>query len=248
MRADVARTGATHWVEKTPDHVFHVERMMARYPDARFVHVLRDGRDVVTSLLAFPSIVPHARTRSARLLAGCALWEWMALAGMRAHRNAVRGGRFGTIRYEDVVRAPRSSLRSLLDWAGVPAGADHLATVHRELESGRGNSSYEPDAAGVYGTAIGRWRDPGFMSDEERAVVEWLVRPTLTLAGYSWATPGDLALSGRAPERSSGWVRDSPGSGTASATGRLRTSERSVPGPSGRWWADPEGCRDGLDS
>jgi Sulfotransferase family len=36
---------------KTPDHVLHLPQIAAAFPDARFVHIVRDGRDVALSLL-----------------------------------------------------------------------------------------------------------------------------------------------------------------------------------------------------
>jgi hypothetical protein len=45
------KPGATAVLEKTPSHSLHVD-VIARYaPDVRFLHIVRDGRDVVSSLL-----------------------------------------------------------------------------------------------------------------------------------------------------------------------------------------------------
>lgn len=40
----------THWVEKSPAHLLFVEEIAACIPHARFVHVLRNGLDVVASV------------------------------------------------------------------------------------------------------------------------------------------------------------------------------------------------------
>jgi len=42
--------GYAGWVEKTPEHIFYVSQIEAQFPDARFVHVVRDGRSVVASI------------------------------------------------------------------------------------------------------------------------------------------------------------------------------------------------------
>lgn len=38
------------WVEKTPGHIHWIDIISALCPEAKFIHVLRDGRDVVASL------------------------------------------------------------------------------------------------------------------------------------------------------------------------------------------------------
>ncbi|HEX2403742.1 MAG TPA: sulfotransferase, partial [Acidimicrobiia bacterium] len=49
-RAAAAR-GAEVWLEKSPIHLHYLEEIMRFAPVARFVHLLRDGRDVVASLV-----------------------------------------------------------------------------------------------------------------------------------------------------------------------------------------------------
>ena len=46
----MAKTSARRWVEMTPPNVEHVSDLLRVYPDARFVHVYRDGRDVACSV------------------------------------------------------------------------------------------------------------------------------------------------------------------------------------------------------
>ncbi|MGH8117628.1 MAG: sulfotransferase family protein [Rhodanobacteraceae bacterium] len=43
--------GRTHWVEKTPNHLLFLDEIAACAPGARFVHVLRNGLDVVASAI-----------------------------------------------------------------------------------------------------------------------------------------------------------------------------------------------------
>jgi hypothetical protein len=40
-----------HWVEKTPDHVHAIDVIQSTVPDPSFIHLVRDGRAVVASLL-----------------------------------------------------------------------------------------------------------------------------------------------------------------------------------------------------
>lgn len=49
---DRMATGAdrTVWIEKTPNHLLYIPEIEAAVPDARFIHVIRRGMDVVASL------------------------------------------------------------------------------------------------------------------------------------------------------------------------------------------------------
>ncbi|BCX89354.1 protein-tyrosine sulfotransferase [Methylomarinovum tepidoasis] len=38
------------WIEKTPDHLRFIDRILIQHPDARFIYIYRDGRDVALSL------------------------------------------------------------------------------------------------------------------------------------------------------------------------------------------------------
>lgn len=59
MTAEAAARGKLAWVEKTPVHLFHIPLIRGHIPSATFVHVIREGRDVVASLVdaarAFPA-------------------------------------------------------------------------------------------------------------------------------------------------------------------------------------------------
>ena len=46
-----AYAGKSVLVEKTPTHVLHIPAMLARFPEARIVMMVRDGRDVTASLV-----------------------------------------------------------------------------------------------------------------------------------------------------------------------------------------------------
>lgn len=51
---DARHSGHGRWVEKTPDHVFHLGRIWRYFPGATVVVIERDGRDVAASLAERP--------------------------------------------------------------------------------------------------------------------------------------------------------------------------------------------------
>lgn len=42
--------GKQLWLEKTPDHLFYIAHIQRYFPTARFIHIMRDGEEVVASL------------------------------------------------------------------------------------------------------------------------------------------------------------------------------------------------------
>ena len=93
------------FVEKTPQHVLRLRFLARRFPRARFVNVVRDGRDCFTSAKGHPGI-PQAASpaRFARYWGRCV----DAALRMSGHPRLL------TLRYEDLARdAPRELARTM---------------------------------------------------------------------------------------------------------------------------------------
>jgi hypothetical protein len=110
------RHGKPRYGDKTPIHVLHVPLLAEGFPEARFVHVIRDGRDVACSYLeqSFgPSTVAEAAVR----------WKRAIRRGRRAGRR-LGPARYRELRYEELVEDPDPHLQDVctfLDLAFDPA-------------------------------------------------------------------------------------------------------------------------------
>lgn len=114
-----AACGKSRWAEKTPAHVFHVDLIHEVFPDAQFVHMIRNGRDVVRSLQNM-SWAPRRIRWSVRR------WADSVRAG-RAHGARLPPGLYTEVRYEDLVAQPEGTLRRLCDFLGEPYAEQMLA-------------------------------------------------------------------------------------------------------------------------
>jgi hypothetical protein len=146
--------------EKSPMNVLFFEDYAAMFPSARFLHVVRDGRDVAASLVGRGWKDP----RTGRLFDYCAspegairYWKGLAAAGLAAERAL--GGRLLRVRYEDLVRDPEKALRAACAFLNIPYTVQFLLFFERpadlagmELESAAGFK------APVHGGQIGRSR------------------------------------------------------------------------------------------
>ena len=53
-RGYAAARGKTHYGDKTPTHIADIDVLSRVLPEARFIHMIRDGRDVAASLRGLP--------------------------------------------------------------------------------------------------------------------------------------------------------------------------------------------------
>lgn len=104
---DAAKSsGKQHFAEKTPKHIMRLATIRESVPRARFVLMVRDGRDVAASFVK----------RSGSALSGANRWlrqNRIVLAEREAPDVTIA-------RYEDLVASPEVELRRICDSAGIP--------------------------------------------------------------------------------------------------------------------------------
>jgi hypothetical protein len=94
--------GKSRYADKTPGHVVRIRLLSELFPEARFVHVIRDGR---SSWLGY-----RERGFGPQTLADAAFnWKGRVLRGRRAGL-ALGDQRYREVRYEDLVERPRETL------------------------------------------------------------------------------------------------------------------------------------------
>jgi hypothetical protein len=104
------KTGKWRWAEKTPAHLFHMKLMHEMFPGAYFIHMIRDGRDVVRSLRNMPW-APH------QLRWGIKRWMTSIEQGRRIARE-LPAGQYTEVRYEKLIADPQGELERLCAFFG----------------------------------------------------------------------------------------------------------------------------------
>jgi hypothetical protein len=115
--------GKARWGDKTPDYVLHMGRLARLFPDARFLHVIRDGREVAVACADY-GWVPTP-------VSGAYGWRRRVARGERAGRR-LGPDRYLKVHLEQLIAAPEAVLARIcefLDERYEPAMLDYPATV-----------------------------------------------------------------------------------------------------------------------
>lgn len=126
------QAGKTLSGEKTPDYCRKIPTLHRLFPSARFLHVIRDGRDTALSTLKWASGGKGPGRWDLWQkdpLACCALWWcWQVDAGLRA--GEVLGESVcRAVHYEKLVSDPDEELRGICAFLGIPFD-DRMARFH----------------------------------------------------------------------------------------------------------------------
>jgi hypothetical protein len=110
--------GKQRWGDKTPLYMQHLPLLERLFPDAIWIHLVRDGRDAALSFLELPagfSGKTWALPRTAAQFA--ARWRTEILSARRLGSHV--GGRYLELRYEDLVAEPERELRRICEHASL---------------------------------------------------------------------------------------------------------------------------------
>lgn len=114
MEVHAIKNSKLHPGEKSPMHIDYVPAILDQFPDAKVISVLRDGRDVVRSLLKVPWAIPR---NPRRLQLFCLRWI-DAVEKMIHYQKTLPSHRFMSVRFEDILRQPRLELEKICDFLG----------------------------------------------------------------------------------------------------------------------------------
>jgi len=177
------------WVDHTPGNTLIAATLRGLFPGARFLHILRDGREVVQSMINVSRTLPGDRAeqmRQAEFLpdwtrefrAACETW----LAHVRAATDfgRVHPGRCLVVRHRELEKNPAATIAAVLDFLGEPFEERPVGFLSRH----RFNSSFVPP--GGCRAADYRRPDPrATWTDEEKALFAELCAADMEALGLA---------------------------------------------------------------
>jgi hypothetical protein len=186
MDAVAGSQQAPRWAVYDPDNVLRIERVKRDIPNALFVHIIRDGRDIALSLKKMGGFapLPWDRGQTESLVATSLYWEWMVRKGRADGRKFPAD--YIEIRYEDLIANPRETLARLGGFI------DHDLDYDRIQRAGLGrlsetNSSFREEGTQEKLHPLGRWKER--MAHADVAAIEATVGDCLRENGYELSLP-----------------------------------------------------------
>ena len=168
--------GKPRYGSKTPQHVLSISELAALFPESRFVHIVRDGRDVALSFL-------DVHFGPSDLLFAARLWKRRVRQGRIAGR-ALGGERYLEVRYEELVAFPERELRRLCGFACLEFD-DAMLRYHERDQStiaGVAGHYFHRNAARPPTKGLRDWRSQ--MSHSDVLLFESVAGTTLEEFGY----------------------------------------------------------------
>jgi Sulfotransferase family len=175
------KQGVESWIDSTPTNIPHLLRIKKDFPDARIIHIIRDGRDVALSIDKRGWSRPLPWDRGKGLMAAGLYWEWIVRKG-RKLGSALQPD-YLEVRYEYLVREPAATLQALavflqhdLDYERIRKVS--IGSVKTPL------TSFQEELEAHQFSPVGRWKNKDKLPLDQLAMLESLVGGLLQELGY----------------------------------------------------------------
>ena len=117
FEAYAAQQGKERWGDKTPLYMQYLPLLERLFPEALFVHLVRDGRDAAASFLAMPEgIVTRSWAHPTSPAGFACQWRTEVEAAERLGER-VGSGRYLEVRYEELVADPEAKVKEICEFA-----------------------------------------------------------------------------------------------------------------------------------
>jgi Sulfotransferase family len=130
------------WVDGTPEYSLHIYALRKLFPEALFIHVLRDAREVVRSMLNFHRVAGTHLVQNEEQ--AYKYWLRMVKACVQAEQ-AYGSEVVHRLSYTALIDDPERATRSLLEFVGEPYSAKCLDPLSRRINSSNVPSDFVAD-------------------------------------------------------------------------------------------------------
>ncbi|HTL97624.1 MAG TPA: sulfotransferase, partial [Holophagaceae bacterium] len=142
--ADPAKPGLRFLGEKDPEHALHFKELGSLLPEAKFLHIIRDGRGVFISAWHHNvrSKYEHLKDHGFDDFLEVTAKEWSERVRRAREGAKLLGGRYFEVRYEDLVADPSAWMARILGFLGAESGESTVracveAASFEKLSQGR---------------------------------------------------------------------------------------------------------------
>lgn len=140
---------AARWGDQSPINTFYWKNIDKMFPEARYIHMLRDGRDVVASL----------SDRFGQGIIPTAVQRWKTSIQVTENLQSRVGSRFLLVRYEEITQNTKPVLQKVCDFLDIAFSNQMLdfykspSTIENRYDTFHANLG-KP----VFTSSIGAWK------------------------------------------------------------------------------------------
>ncbi len=192
LRAWADHYGKARWGEKTPGNLFYADVIREMFPQARFIHMVRDPRAVVHSMLKVDFF-------SDDVVFNALAWRKHVTAGRAVLEQSVPPAQRITVRYEDLVSAPEEMVRTVcafLDEDYDPAMLHFHEDAGRYMKQEAASEFNRAATRPISTDGIQKWKQ--HLDPEAVAVIEHLCMSEMR--GFGYEPEGEAVPWSRHPE------------------------------------------------
>jgi len=166
------RQSKRRWLEKTPQHAQHVATLAAAFPEARFIHMIRDGRDCAASFKRRWGRTPELT-----------IHRWKEVVQLcQQDGQSIGSDRYLELQYETLTKDPEPWMRKICEFLDVTFDP---AVLISEMPQ----TSHEGEAGGIIARPP-RWKTA--FNDAQLESLHSIAGKLLDQLGYDGVTsPGD---------------------------------------------------------
>jgi hypothetical protein len=178
--------GKPRWAEKTPHNVLYMVPLGEIFPEARFIHLLRDGRDVTCSLMTMDWVDPSTgrKVDYVETMTGAArYWRDVVTEARQQAAHPSLTGRVLEVRYEALVTEPAATMRQVLEFVGEEWDEAVLSYQRKDRGGEPVESSTAQILKPVNQNTVGRWQHD--MTPCDKATFKAEAGALLTMLGYA---------------------------------------------------------------
>lgn len=183
MDAIAAKQGVMRWADSTPSNAFHLKAIAEHFPNAKTLHMTRDGRDVCSSLRRLGWSGTNSNEPIHQLISAGIKWEINIKTAHCGHTSF--GKRFMEIKYEDLVMDTDETLKKISALLDTNVNKNTIQkSQHGSLK--KSNSAFNNFSNGISADSVDQWKNR--LSKSEIILLESYIGPTLSLLGYKTAS------------------------------------------------------------
>ncbi len=171
--------GKPRWGDKTPAYVAEIPTLAGLFPEARFLHLIRDGRDVALSMIRAPF-------GPANFYRAAIVWKSSIEAGRRG-AETLPSGMYKEVFYESLLAQPETSLRAICGFLDEPFD-DAMLRPNRLRRDGTGVSPPDASSDSIVTGNILKWKR--LARPEDVGVFETVAADLLEELGYETTGTG----------------------------------------------------------